>query len=156
MSDLYAGLREKAQAATQGEWSFEERPSHMTHIFSPLKKGAICYLSTRTGKWVEPSRPNAAYIAAANPKTVLALLDDNARLRAEVDRWISAYEIAHDQATENGAKANSLREDKAAIFDHLATLAAMPALRCKNTLGEAVRQYRQTQNLSHHTERKGP
>jgi hypothetical protein len=35
---------------------------------------------------------------------------ENARLNAEVNRWHRAYEIAHEQATHNGALAVRFRE----------------------------------------------
>ena len=62
---------------------------------------------------------NAAFIAAANPETVLSLISTIERQAEEVARWHSAYEIAHDQATENGAAARRANEEIAALRERL-------------------------------------
>lgn len=61
-----------------------------------------------------------------------ALLSQIEASKAETDRWRSAYEIAHDQATENGSKleASKAREGRlrADLGDAVAALASIHGL----------------------------
>lgn len=72
MSDLYAGLREKAEAAIKGqEWFRAQSEEH------------------RRAPGVPPFWYDwRAFTELATPATVLALLDDNARLRAALDEIV--------------------------------------------------------------------
>jgi hypothetical protein len=65
-------LRALALAATPGPWSAHERP-YMGWDIDPIEPGLRGMLEREA---------DARYIAAANPATVLALLDDLTRLRA--------------------------------------------------------------------------
>lgn len=75
-------LRELANAATPGPW-FVNEDANYGNIWvdsSVTKEGvALC----DGGDWIGPCAANAAFIAAANPQTVLELLDEIERLRKD-------------------------------------------------------------------------
>jgi hypothetical protein len=73
-------LRELAEAATPGPWMVEGRD-----VFEPIQVYAhsrdVCAFDTYDHRPDERG-PDAEYVAAANPQTVVALLDEVERLRA--------------------------------------------------------------------------
>jgi len=71
----YDDLRAKAMAATPGPWTYEEEDYAPERVRFPNGQHA-----TVNGDSAETCA-TAAYIAAANPTVILALLDENARLR---------------------------------------------------------------------------
>lgn len=79
-------LRRLAQAATPGPWGNTD-VSDPTRINSPYDQVAICYRTSR-------AIANARFIAAANPVTVIELLDEIERLRTQRDEhkadWLEA------------------------------------------------------------------
>ncbi|HEJ1456488.1 TPA: ead/Ea22-like family protein [Pseudomonas aeruginosa] len=77
----HAELRRLAEAATPGEWRTGDGDDSLPD----------CVLS---GEFVvcEHAGGDVDYIAAANPKTVLALLDENDRLKAENEELRGAVE----------------------------------------------------------------
>lgn len=78
-------LRKLAEAATPGPWewlSFTSRNSYFP-IMAENQKIMVC--DAGFGK-AEKATNNSAYIAAANPQQVIALLDEIAQLRAEVEQ----------------------------------------------------------------------
>ena len=80
---LLSDLRQKAKAATQGEWYIGYggmTGDDCAVIVSRFWKNQICELNPRTYK-----RENAAHIAAASPAVVLALIDEVERLRDRLD-----------------------------------------------------------------------
>lgn len=103
MSD-YSELKAKAKAATQGEWQVIEsklpcrigRPHVERRIFTakdhpqlkapyPVINGSVALGTDETPvhHMVSMTAADAAYIAAANPATILALIADNELLNAE-------------------------------------------------------------------------
>ncbi|EKK0131856.1 ead/Ea22-like family protein [Salmonella enterica] len=80
-------LREAAEKADSGEWSYEEfnrmdLPGG-AHININGRDAIYCLKKTVGG--VEQSRAVTAFIAAFNPKVALALLDENLQLQREKD-----------------------------------------------------------------------
>jgi hypothetical protein len=76
---LLNDLRQKAEAATQGEWYIGYggmAGDDFAVIISRFWKNQICELTPRSYK-----RENAEYIAAASPAVVLALVAEVERLR---------------------------------------------------------------------------
>ena len=96
-------LRELAQKATPGPWRFiwersEPEGSYPVgierdHGGYPGREGWVVRFDD---DWSTDQGTNGAYIAAANPSTVLALLDENDRLREALQRlyddfrWIAS------------------------------------------------------------------
>lgn len=60
---------------------------------------------------IAAQRAIQAYVVAAW-NAVPTLLSEIAALRGEVERWNSAYEIAHDQATANGSAARQAERQR--------------------------------------------
>lgn len=86
MSDTrHARLRNLAEAATPGPWGIGER--EVGCIADQGGKG-YAILRETNGKSL-PSPANRAYIAAANPAAVIALLDEIDALRAERDALLA-------------------------------------------------------------------
>ncbi|HDY3019556.1 TPA: ead/Ea22-like family protein, partial [Salmonella enterica] len=80
-------LREAAEKADSGEWSYEEfnrldLPGG-AHIKINDRSAVYCLKKPVGG--VEQSRAVIAFIAAFNPKVALALLDENLQLQREKD-----------------------------------------------------------------------
>lgn len=69
----FADLRALAGKATPGDWRVEKGTTSMTHIRAGMQ--AICYLKTSYGRRSPSSDDDAAFIAAANPARILAMLD---------------------------------------------------------------------------------
>lgn len=72
-----AALRAKAKAATAGPWVVNDTNKHGDQYVALPGRGdmlAIVCAGLFTGEY--PSEANGAYIAAANPETVLGLLDE--------------------------------------------------------------------------------
>ncbi|HEJ3436092.1 TPA: ead/Ea22-like family protein [Pseudomonas aeruginosa] len=89
----HAELRRVAKAATPGPWSCNR---HWAIVGGPtleFTNGAaqqqIAMACWQSWMHEEELRNNAEFIAANNPKTVLALLDEIDRLKAEIDQCAS-------------------------------------------------------------------
>ena len=65
-------LKAKAQAATPGPWVVH--PNRPYSVDSIEGDGELAVYVCTTGGWADCDVPNAAFIAAANPQTVLALV----------------------------------------------------------------------------------
>ncbi|HBL4694249.1 TPA: ead/Ea22-like family protein [Citrobacter freundii] len=78
-------LREAAEKATPGEWVYLPKNTSIEYDYgSDDSQGSITYMDS--GDFTQKQTDlNGAFIAAANPSTVLALLDENYRLTAERD-----------------------------------------------------------------------
>jgi hypothetical protein len=76
-------LRAKAEQATEGEWEVEESHLGDHRVMSQSENGKVVIFGGHIIKGASPA--NAAFIAAANPQTVIALLDEVERLRREND-----------------------------------------------------------------------
>lgn len=121
-------LRALAEKATAGPWEVLDVTEHHGVYVEDQLGRTICdlyYLNSQTGAVVRQDRDleNAAYIAAASPDRVLALLDEVERLRAGVaqaEDWFRAYERQHRAkcSAEGDAKAQA-NKDRA---DYLAAL----------------------------------
>ncbi|MHC9290513.1 ead/Ea22-like family protein [Pseudomonas aeruginosa] len=88
----HAELRRVAEAATPGPWSCNR---HWAIVGGPtleFTNGAaqqqIAMACWQSWMREEELRNNAAFMAAANPKTILALLDEIDRLKAENERLL--------------------------------------------------------------------
>ncbi|MBG4380976.1 ead/Ea22-like family protein [Pseudomonas aeruginosa] len=88
----HAELRRLAKAATPGPWSCNR---HWAIVGGPtleFTNGAaqqqIAMACWQSWMHEEELRNNAAFIASANPKTILALLDEIDRLKAENERLL--------------------------------------------------------------------
>ncbi|ECA0404363.1 ead/Ea22-like family protein [Salmonella enterica subsp. enterica serovar Newport] len=80
-------LREAAEKADSGEWSYEEFNRLDLPGSAHIRingRGAIYCLSKPVGG-IKQSRAVIAFIAAFNPKVTLALLDENLQLQREKD-----------------------------------------------------------------------
>lgn len=114
-------LREAAEKATKGQWQFHERQS-LSHSGSGFvaiagKEAILCFNAPVGG--INQSCNVLKYIAAANPATVLALLDEleakerrNAELNSTMECWAadraqSASEL--DEADNRIAEVESQR-----------------------------------------------
>ncbi|HBO2146485.1 TPA: ead/Ea22-like family protein [Pseudomonas aeruginosa] len=80
----HAKLRRLAKAATPGPWVSTEsaESEHEQWVMTADQQWSIC--ATHSGiEGAECAQGNAEFIAAANPKTILALLDEIGGLKAE-------------------------------------------------------------------------
>ncbi|AMB54334.1 hypothetical protein AWB62_11410 [Escherichia coli] len=96
MSEInYQVLREKAEKATRGEWSLEYGENRFDGDDALIHREAAGYIPICRIEGAHPEsgfdedfqmeqQANAEFIAAANPATVLALLDENERLCREL------------------------------------------------------------------------
>ncbi|EAA1143332.1 ead/Ea22-like family protein [Salmonella enterica] len=103
-------LREVAERATQGPWEMEQENIWFTDEDGYTKH--LAYVEQGDDVDDKQDHYNTAYIAAANPATMLALLDENIQLQREKD----AIE----------AVALELRDDMRQAREQLAALTAEP------------------------------
>ncbi len=115
----YQALREKAEKATCGEWSLEYGESRFDGDDALIHREVVGYIPICRIEGAHPEsgfdedfqmeqQANAEFIAAANPATVLALLDEletkdkrNAELEdlleAEIKSWMQRYDSANNR-----------------------------------------------------------
>ncbi|EFI2804128.1 ead/Ea22-like family protein [Escherichia coli] len=115
----YQALREKAEKATCGEWSLEYGESRFDGDDALIHREVAGYIPICRIEGAHPEsgfdedfqmehKANAEFIAAANPATVLALLDEletkdkrNAELEdlleAEIKSWMQRYDSANNR-----------------------------------------------------------
>lgn len=115
-------LRALAEQATPGPWEPTAVDESVYQVWAPNQRGVKRALLT----WVH-QQANAAYIAAAHPTAILALLDDvttaTARL-AEVEDRLSRYQILNGEVI--GAQERTLLEQERARAEQAeAALTAM-------------------------------
>ncbi|EIU9719129.1 ead/Ea22-like family protein [Salmonella enterica] len=103
-------LREVAERATQGPWEMEQENIWFTDEDGYTKH--LAYVEQGDDVDDKQDHYNTAYIAAANPATMLALLDENIQLQREKDA-IEAVALA-------------LRDDMRQAREQLAALTAEP------------------------------
>lgn len=124
-------LREAAEKADSGEWSYEEFNRLDLPGGASIKingRGAVYCLKKPVGG-VEQSRAVMAYIAAFNPKVALALLDENLQLQREKDAIEAVALALRDdmrQAREQLEAAERRMAEQSAIV-----AAAEKLVRCK-------------------------
>ncbi|HFD9221086.1 TPA: ead/Ea22-like family protein [Salmonella enterica] len=105
-------LREVAERATQGPWEMEQENIWFTDEDGYTKH--LAYVEQGDDVDDKQDHYNTAYIAAANPATMLALLDENIQLQREKD------------ATE--AVALALRDDMRQVREQLAAAEKLNAV----------------------------
>lgn len=105
MTDL-TQLEALARAATPGEWIVDDPNDH---LFGVMKEGVLHYLGTASPSSFsvsptsdEQEAANAAYIAAANPAAILALIE---RVR------VAEAQVAFNQQTIPMAPEHKATED---------------------------------------------
>ncbi|EGA9507681.1 ead/Ea22-like family protein, partial [Salmonella enterica] len=76
-------LREVAEKATKGPWEMEQENIWFTDEDGYTKH--LAYVEQGDDVDDKQDHYNTAYIAAANPATMLALLDENIQLQREKD-----------------------------------------------------------------------
>ena len=74
-------LRELAEKATQGAWGEDG-----VYVCTTITAGETIYAQTWDVVAESHQESNAQFIAAANPATILALLDENEALQAECEK----------------------------------------------------------------------
>ena len=93
-------LRQLALAATPGPWNLGLTSDEIRMVLSG--DSYICHVQVHQtpracGEWQERERiANAAYLAAANPAAVLALLDENARLREALEGMLAGNKYSKE------------------------------------------------------------
>ncbi len=100
----HAELRRLAKAATPGEWSavWEEGDDAAWANLFPIiqaENGETVIGNEGFYSDLEQDKANAQFCAAANPKTVLALLDEIDRLKAENEVLRGALQAVVDDQT---------------------------------------------------------
>ncbi|ECC8136131.1 ead/Ea22-like family protein [Salmonella enterica] len=112
-------LREAAEKATPGPWEMEQE-----NIWFTDEEGCTKHLAyVQQGDDVDDKQDhyNTAFIAAANPATMLALLDENIQLQREKDAIEAVALALRDdmrQAREQLAAAEQERENWRISFDN--------------------------------------
>lgn len=118
----HAKLRELANAATSGEWTSIAR-----HTESRFGDGSrICDVANAPNRIVayEVAEPDADYVAAANPRAVLGLLDEIERLRDRGNGYKEEFitmDVRHKAAQ---AEIDRLRRDYDSCAKRLAAIRA--------------------------------
>ncbi|HFC9476829.1 TPA: ead/Ea22-like family protein [Salmonella enterica] len=117
MSEIdYQALREKAEKATCGVWSLEYGEERFDAGDALIHREVVGYLPICRIEGAHPEsgfdedfqmeqQANAEFIAAANPATVLALLDElesKDRRNAELEAKLQATDKLHDSAFRHG------------------------------------------------------
>ncbi|EAW7783802.1 ead/Ea22-like family protein [Salmonella enterica] len=112
-------LREVAERATQGPWEMEQENIWFTDEDGYTKH--LAYVEQGDDVDDKQDHYNTAYIAAANPATMLALLDENIQLKREKDAIEAVALALRDdmrQARERLAAAEQERENWRISFDN--------------------------------------
>ncbi|EDY0371751.1 ead/Ea22-like family protein [Salmonella enterica subsp. enterica serovar Mbandaka] len=112
-------LREVAERATQGPWEMEQENIWFTDEDGYTKH--LAYVEQGDDVDDKQDHYNTAYIAAANPATMLALLDENIQLQREKDAIEAVALALRDdmrQARERLAAAEQERENWRISFDN--------------------------------------
>ncbi|HDC2657916.1 TPA: ead/Ea22-like family protein [Salmonella enterica] len=120
-------LREVAERATKGPWEMEQENIWFTDEDGYTKH--LAYVEQGDDVDDKQDHYNTAYIAAANPATVLALLDENIQLQREKDA-IEAVALALRDDMRQARE--QLEEAERRIAEQSAIVAAAEKLvRCK-------------------------
>ena len=125
-----AELRRLAEAATPGPWDcYRPHPNYRAYAVDRVMPGGHLGEDVATTGDVY-AEENGAYIAAANPAAVLALLDDADALRAELAHMTEARDNARAEVERLTALVEAVREYAAARqanIDHGPLLSARKA-----------------------------
>ncbi|EEW2383682.1 ead/Ea22-like family protein [Escherichia coli O19:H7] len=88
MSEInYQALRLAAENATPGEWCADDYHG----VIADAGLNANYYIASCSGP---DNRANKRFIAAANPASVLALLDELEKMQAQSSKWCEAFHKA--------------------------------------------------------------
>lgn len=88
MSEInYQALRLAAENATPGEWCADDYHG----VIADAGLNANYYIASCSGP---DNRANKRFIAAANPATALALLDELEKMQAQSSKWCEAFHKA--------------------------------------------------------------
>ncbi|EAV3689093.1 ead/Ea22-like family protein [Salmonella enterica subsp. enterica serovar Eastbourne] len=112
-------LREVAERATQGPWEMEQENIWFTDEDGYTKH--LAYVEQGDDVDDKQDHYNTAYIAAANPATMLALLDENIQLQREKDAMEAVALALRDdmrQVREQLAAAEKLNAVQQRSLDH--------------------------------------
>lgn len=101
----YQALRAKAEKATCGVWSLEYGEGRFDGDDALIHREAAGYIPICRIEGAHPEsgfdedfqteqQANAEFIAAANPATVLALLDELEKMQAQSSKWCEAFHKA--------------------------------------------------------------
>ena len=101
----YQALREAAEKATCGVWSLEYVEERFDAGDALIHREVVGYLPICRIEGAHPEsgfdedfqmeqQANAEFIAAANPATVLALLDELEKMQAQSSKWCEAFHKA--------------------------------------------------------------
>ncbi|EIE7771483.1 ead/Ea22-like family protein [Escherichia coli] len=101
----YQALRAKAEKATCGVWSLEYGEERFDAGDALIHREVVGYLPICRIEVAHPEsgfdedfqmeqQANAEFIAAANPATVLALLDELEKMQAQSSKWCEAFHKA--------------------------------------------------------------
>ena len=101
----YQALREKAEKATCGVWSLEYGEGQFDGDDALIHREVAGYIPICRIEGAHPEsgfdedfqieqQANAEFIAAANPATVLALLDELEKMQAQSSKWCEAFHKA--------------------------------------------------------------
>jgi len=115
MTDLIARLKDAAGKATPGEWRYGRLGTQtLEHVvdfgpqprppFVAVPPHGVCHGADESG------RANAAYIVAAQPANILALLAALAELKGQWERMLANYASADARAERAEAEIDKLRE----------------------------------------------
>ncbi|ELL0152722.1 ead/Ea22-like family protein [Salmonella enterica] len=141
-------LREAAEKADSGEWSYEEfnRLDLPGGAHIRINGRAAVYCLNKATGGIEQSRAMLAHIAAFSPKVALALLDENLQLQREKDA-IEAMALAlrddmrqaRDQLVAAGKRIAEQREYyEGVIADGSKRIAELEAREIKPVKGEVL------------------
>lgn len=98
MSEIsYQALRLAAENATPGEWCTDDYHG----VIADAGLNANYYIASCSGP---DNRANKRFIAAANPATVLALLDELEKMQAQSSKWCAKWCEAFHKAVSVGAR----------------------------------------------------
>lgn len=142
----YAELRQRAESATKGEWDFEPQP-YGCAVHLGGSTFATTHGTAAITKAKLPHVENAAYIVAAQPSTVLALLDRIEELEGEVEQIRAEATGAHEAEAKAFLAANAraelmeghVAELLGALKELLALVKATPALQGREHVGLGIR-----------------
>lgn len=101
----YQALREAAEKATCGVWSLEYGEERFDAGDALIHRKVVGYIPICRIEGAHPEsgfdedfqmeqQANAEFIAAANPATVLALLDELEKMQAQSSKWCEAFHKA--------------------------------------------------------------
>ncbi|ELK9705418.1 ead/Ea22-like family protein [Salmonella enterica] len=141
-------LREAAEKADSGEWSYEEfnRLDLPGGAHIRINGRAAVYCLNKATGGIEQSRAVMAHIAAFSPKVALALLDENLQLQREKDVTVAMalalrddMRQARDQLVAAGKRIAEQREYyEGVIADGSKRIAELEAREIKPVKGEVL------------------